>query len=135
MLVSKRRPERLSYSVTALPIVAYRYYLIFNPVISNTRKTLSHTQAQPWPKKRRVSELKWRPWVEQQVVETGLDVPLSPLSVLIRLVELLTQGLLVSLAIWKHKSLQGPTQFWTETQICRNKQTKAGKSYDTSKKN
>lgn len=54
-----------------------------------------------------------RPWVEQQVVEAGLDDALPPLSVLIRLVKLLAQRLLVSLAIRQLEGPQGPAQFWT----------------------
>lgn len=61
------------------------------------------------------------PWVKQQVVETGLDDALSPLPVLIWLVKLLAQSLLISLAIGKIKGLQNPTQFWTVTCICKNK--------------
>lgn len=53
------------------------------------------------------------PWVEQQVVEAGLDDALPPLSVLIRLVKLLAQRLLVSLAIRQLEGPQGPAQFWT----------------------
>lgn len=62
-----------------------------------------------------------RPWVEQQVVEAGLDDALPPLSVLIRLVKLLAQSLLVSLAIRQLEGPQGPTQFWTITYIYSNK--------------
>lgn len=52
-----------------------------------------------------------RPWVEQQVVEAGLDDALPPFSVLIWLVKLLAQSLLVSLAIRQLEGPQGTTQF------------------------
>ena len=48
-----------------------------------------------------------RPWVEQQVVEAGLDYALPPLPVLIWLVKLLAQSLLVSPAIRQLEGLQG----------------------------
>lgn len=54
-----------------------------------------------------------RPWVEQQVVEAGLDDALPPFSVLIWLVKLLAQSLLVSLAIRQLEGPQSTTQFWT----------------------
>lgn len=54
-----------------------------------------------------------RPRVKQQVVEAGLDDALPPLSVLIRLVELLAQSLLVRLTFGQLEGPQGATQFRT----------------------
>lgn len=60
-----------------------------------------------------------QPWVQQQVVEAGFDDAFPPLPVLIRLVELLAQGLLIRMTARQLEGPQGQTQLGTITQICR----------------